>query len=84
LFVGNIHKLQLISIGQNFSLIVDEGHRRFINNHDVRGYMNTSEIHALYIGGLPNELISRALHLWHIREAISFQGNEIFIQNFNG
>jgi hypothetical protein len=35
-----------------------------------------SEIHALYIAGLPNELITKALQLWHIREAISFQGNK--------
>ena len=66
--------MQLISIGQNFSLTVDRGYTRFINNRGRRAYLNTSEISALYIGGLPNDLTSRALQLWHIREATSFQG----------
>jgi hypothetical protein len=64
----------LISIGQNFSLTVDRGYTRYINNRGQRAYLNTNEIDALYIGGIPNELISRALQLWHIREATSFQG----------
>jgi hypothetical protein len=68
------HELQLISMGQNFSLTVDRGYTRYINNRGQRAYLNTSEIRALYIGGLPNDLTSRALQLWHIREAISFQG----------
>lgn len=64
----------MISIGQNFSLIVDRSYTRFINNRGSLVYMNTSDIDALYIGGLPKELISRALQLWHIREATSFKG----------
>ena len=75
LFLGNIHELQLISIGQNFSLTVDRRYTRYITNRGTRAYMNTSDIRALYIGGLPNELTGRALQLWHIREATSFQGN---------
>jgi hypothetical protein len=84
LFLGKIHELQLISIGQNFSLTVDRGYTRHINNRGQRAYLNTSEIRALYIGGLPNDLTSRALQLWHIREAISFRGKrniKIFINN---
>ncbi|CAF1126727.1 unnamed protein product [Rotaria sordida] len=71
---GKVHELQLISIGQNFSLTVDRGYTRYINNRGQNAYLNTSDIHALYIGGLPNDLTARALQLWHIREAISFQG----------
>ncbi|CAF3725088.1 unnamed protein product [Rotaria sordida] len=80
---GQIHELQLISIGQNLTLIIDRDYKRFINNHGIRVYMNTSEIHALYISGLPNELTGRALQLWHIREAISFQGciHALYINN---
>jgi hypothetical protein len=73
-FLGKIHELQLISMGQNFSLTVDRGYTRYINNRGQRAFLNTSEIRALYIGGLPNDLTSRALQLWHIREATSFQG----------
>ncbi|CAF4437544.1 unnamed protein product, partial [Rotaria sp. Silwood2] len=78
-----IHELQLISIDQNLTLIIDRDYRRFINNHGSRVYMNTSEIHALYISGLPNELTGRALQLWHIREATSFQGciHALYINN---
>ncbi len=65
----------MISIGQNFSLTIDRGYTRYIHNRGTRTYMNTSDIHALYIGGIPNELTGRALQLWHIREATSFQGN---------
>ena len=72
--LGKIHQLQLISMGQNLSLTIDRNHTSFIRNHGDPGYMNTSEISALYISGLPNELADRALRLWHIREAISFQG----------
>jgi hypothetical protein len=72
--IGKIHELQLISTGQNFSLTVDRGYTRHINNRGRQAYLNTSEIRALYIGGLPNDLTSRALQLWHIREATSFQG----------
>ncbi|CAF1141757.1 unnamed protein product [Rotaria sp. Silwood1] len=80
---GKIHELQLISIGQNLSLIVDKNYSRFINNHGSRIYMNTSAINALYISGLPNELSGRALQLWHIREATSFQGciHALYINN---
>ncbi|CAF2689089.1 unnamed protein product [Rotaria sp. Silwood2] len=80
---GKIHELQLISIDQNLTLIIDRDYRRFINNHGSRVYMNTSEIHALYISGLPNELTGRALQLWHIREATSFQGciHALYINN---
>ncbi len=77
-FIGKIHELQLISIGQNFSLTVDRGYTRHINNRGQRAYLNTSEIRALYIGGLPNDLTNRALQLWHIREAISFQGKKTY------
>jgi hypothetical protein len=63
-------------MGQNFSLTVDRGYTRYINNRGQRAYLNTSEIRALYIGGLPNDLKSRALQLWHIREATSFQGKK--------
>jgi hypothetical protein len=76
LFLGKIHELQLISMGQNFSLTVDRGYTRYINNRGQRAFLNTSEIRALYIGGLPNDLTSRALQLWHIREATSFQGKK--------
>ncbi|CAF4205393.1 unnamed protein product [Rotaria socialis] len=71
---GKIHELQLISIGQNFSLIVDRSYTRFINNRGISTYMNTSEIDGLYISGLPKELTTRAVQLWHIREATSFKG----------
>ncbi|CAF5167089.1 unnamed protein product, partial [Rotaria magnacalcarata] len=64
----------LISIGQNFSLIVDRSYTRFINNRGIRTYMNTSEMDGLYISGLPKELTARAVQLWHIREATSFKG----------
>ena len=73
-FLGKIHELQLISVGQNFSLTVDRGYTRHINNRGQQAYLNTSEIDALYVGGLPNVFIPRALQLWHIREATSFQG----------
>ncbi|CAF0961305.1 unnamed protein product, partial [Didymodactylos carnosus] len=69
---GKIHELQLISIGQNFSLTVDRGYTRHIFNRGQRKYLNITE--SLYVGGLPNELTNRALSLWHIREATSFQG----------
>ena len=72
----------MISTGQNFSLTVDRGYTRYINNRGQRAYLNTSEIRALYIGGLPNDLTSRALQLWHIREATSFQGKRKNIQRF--
>ncbi|CAF1267962.1 unnamed protein product, partial [Adineta ricciae] len=71
---GKIHELQLISVGQNFSLTVDRGYTRHINNRGQRAYLNTSEIRALYIAGIPNDMTARALQLWHIREATSFQG----------
>lgn len=64
----------MISVGQNFSLTVDRGYTRHINNRGQRAYLNTSEIRALYIGGLPNDMTNRALQLWHIREATAFQG----------
>ncbi|CAF3549950.1 unnamed protein product [Adineta steineri] len=71
---GKLHELQLISVGQNFSLTVDRGYTRHINNRGQRAYLNTSEIRALYIAGIPYDLTARALQLWHIREATSFQG----------
>ncbi|UJR37599.1 hypothetical protein I4U23_030296 [Adineta vaga] len=71
---GKIHELQLISVGQNFSLTVDRGYTRYINNRGQRAYLNTTEIRALYIAGIPNDMTARALQLWHIREATSFQG----------
>ncbi|CAF0996665.1 unnamed protein product [Adineta steineri] len=71
---GKLHELQLISVGQNFSLTVDRGYTRHINNRGQRAYLNTSEIRALYIAGIPHDLTARALQLWHIREATSFQG----------
>jgi hypothetical protein len=79
--IGKIHELQLISTGQNFSLTVDRGYTRYINNRGQRAYLNTTEIRALYIGGLPNDLTARALQLWHIREATSFQGKNKIISN---
>ncbi|UJR08620.1 hypothetical protein I4U23_012879 [Adineta vaga] len=80
---GNIHELQLISIGRNLSLTVDRGYTRHIINRGIHTYMNTSDIRALYIGGVPNELIDRALQLWHIREATSFQGciHALYVNN---
>ncbi|CAF4543039.1 unnamed protein product, partial [Rotaria socialis] len=69
-----VHELQLVSVGQNFSLTVDRGYTRHINNRGQNAYLNTSDIRALYIAGLPNDLTARALQLWHIREATSFQG----------
>jgi CRISPR/Cas system-associated endonuclease Cas1 len=77
LCLGKIHELQLISAGQNFSLTVDRGYTRYINNRGQRAYLNTNDIDALYIGGIPTELSTRALQLWHIREAISFQGKTV-------
>ncbi|CAF3326924.1 unnamed protein product [Rotaria socialis] len=71
---GKVHELQLVSVGQNFSLTVDRGYTRHINNRGQNAYLNTSDIRALYIAGLPNDLTARALQLWHIREATSFQG----------
>lgn len=65
----------MISVGQNFSLTVDRGYTRYIHNRGEQNFLNTNEIDALYIGGLPQDMTSRALQLWHIREAISFQGN---------
>lgn len=65
----------MISIGQNFSLTVDRGYTRYIHNRAERNFLNTNDIDALYIGGLPQTMASRALQLWHIREATSFQGN---------
>lgn len=64
----------MISAGQNFSLTVDRGYTRHINNRGQNAYLNTSDINALFIGGLPFDLTARALQLWHIREATSFQG----------
>ena len=83
MYLGKIHELQLISTGQNFSLTVDRGYTRYINNRGKQAYMNTSEIRALYIGGLPQDLTARALQLWHIREATSFQGciHALYINN---
>ncbi|CAF1204795.1 unnamed protein product [Adineta steineri] len=80
---GMIHEIQMISTGKNFSLTVDRGYTRYINNVGVHAYMNTSDIHALYIGGLPKELTGRALQLWHIREGVSFQGciHGLYINN---
>lgn len=73
----------MISTGQNFSLTVDRGYTRYINNRGKQAYLNTSEIRALYIGGLPQDLTARALQLWHIREATSFQGciHALYINN---
>ncbi|CAF0996746.1 unnamed protein product [Adineta ricciae] len=80
---GNIHELQLISSGSNFSLTVDRSYTRHISNRGGDTYMNTSDIRALYIGGISNEMILRALQLWHIREATSFQGciHALYINN---
>jgi len=38
--------------------------------------LNTSEIGALYIAGLPDDLTVTAVKLWQIREATSFQGTK--------
>lgn len=81
--IGKIHQLQLINNKQNFSLIIDGNYTRFINNHGEDTLMNTSNIHALYIGGLPKEISARAVQLWHIREGISFRGNKINKNLFN-
>ena len=73
-FIGKIHEVQMIVIGEKLSLIIDQNSTRFIDNPDGHNYLNMSEIDGLYIGGLPNRMKARALQLWHIREAISFRG----------
>ena len=69
---GRWHRIEVITLKQNFTLKVNDGLPRSIVNDGSREYLETDS--PLYLGGLPREVAGKAVKSWHIRDTDSFRG----------
>lgn len=69
---GNFHKVELLAQKKNFTLRINGGISRSIINEGEKEYLELKS--PLFIGGLPPEVSSTALKLWHVRNSSSFNG----------
>jgi len=69
---GDFHTVELLMMGKNLTMRIDDGIATTIINEGEREYMDSSQ--PLYIGGLPDEVKDSALKKWHIRKTTSVIG----------
>jgi slit protein 2 len=69
---GQVHRLELLAVKQNFTLKVDNGLARTIVNNGDKEYLEVSN--PLYIGGVPPEIGKKATGSFHLRNATSLNG----------
>lgn len=69
---GEEHRVELLAIKKNFTMRVDGGRARSIINDGEKDMLKLTT--PLFIGGLPSNVASTALNLWHLRNSTSFHG----------
>ena len=69
---GKYHTVQLLSVMKNFTLVVDGGMARSIVNEGDNDYLKVHT--SMYLAGLSETKGEKALKLWHLRNATSFNG----------
>ena len=69
---GDVHMIELLMIGKNFTMRVDGKRPRTILNEGNRKHMDIKPY--IFLGGLPPELKSMTFKKWHIRDSTSFNG----------
>ncbi|CAH4035997.1 unnamed protein product [Pieris brassicae] len=69
---GAYHKAELLALGKNFTLRVDDGPARSIINEGNNEYLRVDR--AMYLGGVPEDVAREAFSKWHLRNITSFKG----------
>lgn len=69
---GKPHVAELLAIKKNFTMRVDRGTPRSINNEGPRDYLKL--VTPMYVGGLAPEVASVAFTEFHLRNVTSFRG----------
>ena len=66
------HTVQLLSVSKNFTLRVDGGMARSIVNEGDNDYLAVHT--SMFLAGVAETTGEKALKLWHLRNATSFNG----------
>jgi slit protein 2 len=76
---GQYHRVELLSIKKNFTLRVDGGLARSIVNEGDNEFLQVHK--SMYLAGVSEQTGEKALKLWHLRNATSFNGclKEVYI-----
>jgi len=71
----------LLAVKKNFTLRVDGGLARSIVNEGLNDYLSVHS--SMYIAGLSPDTGEKALKLWHLRNATSFNGclKEVYVND---
>jgi len=78
---GKYHTVQLLSVMKNFTLVVDGGMARSIVNEGDNDYLKVHT--SMFLAGLSESKGEKALKLWHLRNATSFNGclKEVYVNS---
>ena len=69
---GKYHTVQFLSVMKNFTLKVDGGMARSIVNEGDNDFLKVHK--SMYLAGVSESTGEKALKLWHLRNATSFNG----------
>lgn len=69
---GKFHTLEMLVNKRNFTMRIDGGRSRTILNDGENENIDLDE--PVFLGGLPEDVNSRAIKKWHIRHSRSFTG----------
>ena len=72
---GELHVIEFLINGKNFTMKIDNGPSRTIINDGVRTHMESDE--PLYLGGIPSPAKDAAFKKWHVRNKNSLSGKFI-------
>lgn len=78
---GKYHQVELLSIKKNFTLRVDGGLARSIVNEGDNEFL---QVHSsMFVAGVSENTGEKALKLWHLRNATSFNGclKEVYVND---
>jgi len=78
---GRYHRVELLAIKKNFTLRVDGGLARSIVNEGDNDFLSVHK--SMFVAGVSGDAGEKALKLWHLRNATSFNGclKEVYVND---